>query len=196
VLAAGLVFGVGAGSTLAAWTDQTYARGEFTTSTFQVEANAGAGWVPASDSAGAAVLTFNTSTGLMPGASRYAPLSLRTTTGSLGGTVALKGATVDTSSGTLGAALQYRVVASATCNAAAFTAGATYLVGGATGTGAFQPLTVGQTGTTALGGATATAQGAPLQLCFQITLPTGAPNALQGKTTTASWTLDSTSVTQ
>ncbi|WP_051297338.1 SipW-dependent-type signal peptide-containing protein [Brevibacterium album] len=202
LLAGGLVLGAGATSTLAAWTDETTARGEFAASTFSVQANASkpysasGPWTSAESDV--AVLRFDAS-GLAPGSVRYAPLALRTGTESLGGNAVLGPAQV-VSSGSgaadLGAALRYRVVVSDTCAAAAFTSGARYLVGAAGAAGGVR-LTTGQSEASplALPAAAASAPGAPVRMCFELTLPAGAANALQGQTATADWRITAISET-
>ncbi len=202
LLAGGLVLGAGATSTLAAWTDEAVVKGEFAASTFSVQANASkpysvsGPWTSADSDV--AVLRFDAS-GLAPGSVRYAPLALRTGAGSLGGSAVLGPAQV-TSSGTgeadLGAALRYRVVVADTCAETAFSSGARYLVGAAGASGAVR-LTTGQDEATplALPAAAASAPGTPVRMCFELTLPAGAPNALQGGTATANWRITAISET-
>lgn len=198
LLAGGLVLGLGGAVTLAAWTDQENATGSFTTSAFRVESNvtspfnAGGSWVLDSPATGS-TLGF-VAGGMSPGSIRYAPIALRTVAGSVGGTVLLSGATV-TSDGTgtadLGAALRYRVVVSATCDATAFNAEARFVVGDAS---TFQPLTTAQTTTAvSLAPASSSLPGAPTQFCFQVQLPVGVSNDLQGRSSSALWRFNSTS---
>jgi hypothetical protein len=63
------------------------------------------------------------------------------------------------------------------------------------GAGGAEPLTVGQsTGVVnPVQAASATLPGEPTQFCFEVTLPAGASNALQGQTATATWQFMATS---
>lgn len=199
VLATGLVLGAGATTTLAAWTDQVIAEGSFSASTFVIEVNSSTPydeaenqWAAAADQA--AVLQFDAA-GMTPGSTRYAAVALRVATGSIGGTAVLNGAAVDSPSGDLGAHLQYRVIDSASCSEEAFGAGADYRVGGPND---HEPLTAGQDDQTAaleLAPATADGPGTPVNLCFEVILPAGAPNDLQGQAAIATWSFDATSET-
>lgn len=204
VLACGLALGVGAGSTLAAWTDETHARGEFEASTFVVEANpstpfsAGASWAPHTEQA--AVLQLG-ATGLTPGSTRYAALALRASQGSLGGTAVLGGAEVTGDGGgtpQLGPALRYRAAvynpSAGACDVGDFGAGSDFLVGGP---GSVVPLTTGQDAQdpVELPAADDSAPGTPIHLCVELSLPAGANNALQNRSATARWQIISTSET-
>jgi hypothetical protein len=154
--------------------------------------SASGAWSPNNASPGAA-LVF-TATDMSPGSVVYAPFAIRTTANSVAGEVVLGVPTV-TSSGTgtadLGAALRYRVVRSATCDAASFTGNPPFVVG-SDGAKAF---TQGQAAgvVNPLAAASATLPGAPTQFCFEVTLPAGANNALQGQTATATWQFTATS---
>lgn len=192
VLAAGLVLGVGAAVTLASWTDSEYATGSFESSVFNTQSSVNGGaYADNSVSPGATVAVAGP---FAPGVSSYIPVLIRTTVNSVAGTAVLNGAVLGGADpATLGAALVYRVVrTTATCNAAAF-AGAPAFVVGAAGTA--RPLTAGQESgvTNALAAATSTAPGAAAGFCFEVTLPAGASNSLQGTTTTATWQLVATS---
>jgi predicted ribosomally synthesized peptide with SipW-like signal peptide len=193
VLAGGLVLGVGATVTLASWNDSEFAKGSFTTSVFDTESNVqGGGYADNSTSPGPTV-TFSGS-GFSPGVSQYFSDLIRTKANSTAGTLVLGAATLGgTDAATLGAALVYRVVrTTGTCNAAAFTGSPAFVVGaGAT----FRALTVGQeTGVTnTLAAATGSAPGDPTGFCFEVTLPAGAANSLQGKAATATWQFVATS---
>lgn len=130
-----------------------------------------------------------------PGVSAYFPVLVRTTAASIGGTVSLGGATLGgADAATLGTALVYRVVrTTGTCGAAAFTGSPVFVVGAA---GVTRPLTSAQEVgvTNPLAAAGATTPGAPTGFCFEVTLPAGAPNSLQGKAATATWPLQATSL--
>lgn len=195
LLAGGLVLGVGATATLAAWVDSENAAGSFTATVFDTEASVNGTTYADYPTAPGATIAFDT-TGMSAGSVRYGSLSIRTKTNSSAGSLNIQAATV--TNGTtdtaplLGDALRYRVVRSATCTAAAFTGTPTWVVGGA---GDARALNTAQnSGTTVtLAAATTTAPGAATPLCFEVTLPTGASNSLQGKSATAVWTVTSTS---
>jgi predicted ribosomally synthesized peptide with SipW-like signal peptide len=188
LLAGGLVLGVGATATLAAWVDTENAAGSFTATVFDTEASVNGTTYADSPTAPGATMSA--------GSTRYGLLSIRTKTNSTAGSLSIQAATV-TNGATdtaplLGDALRYRVVRSATCTAAAFTGTPTWVVGGAGDTRALN--TAQNAGTTvALAAATTTAPGAATPLCFEVTLPAGASNSLQGKSATAVWTVTSTS---
>ncbi|MEV7604046.1 SipW-dependent-type signal peptide-containing protein [Paenarthrobacter sp. NPDC089322] len=192
LLAGALVLGLGSSLTLASWTDNEFASGSFGASVFQTESNVtnpydALGTWSANDASPGAVLAFNAA-GMSPGTVVYAPFAIRTTAASVGGEVVL-GVPVVSSSGTgvadLGAALRYRVVRSATCDASAFTGSPAFVVG----SDGVKPFSVGQDAgvVNPLQAATATLPGAPTQFCFEVSLPLGANNALQGQTATATW---------
>lgn len=193
VLAGALVFGVGATITLASWTDNEYATGSFTTSVFNTESNVqGAGYADNNAAPGPTV-TFAAS-GFSPGVSVYFSDLIRTKANSLAGTLVLGGATLGgTDAATLGAALVYRVVSTTgTCSAAAFTTGSPVFVVGSAGT--TRALTAGQeAGVTNALAAGTSSPGTPIGFCFEITLPVGASNTLQGKAATATWQFAATS---
>ncbi|WP_081765968.1 SipW-dependent-type signal peptide-containing protein [Arthrobacter sp. 31Y] len=197
-LAGALVLGVGSSVTLAAWTDSDQATGSFGASVFATESTAAKPYVAsgpwaANDTAPGASLLFQ-ATAMSPGTVFYAPFAIRTTEKSVEGTVAL-GIPAVTSSGTgiadLGAALRYRVVRSASCDAAAFGGTPAFVVGSDGG----KPLTQGQAAgvVNPLAAATANQPGLPTQFCFEVSLPAGASTALQGQTATVTWPFTATS---
>lgn len=204
VLACGLALGTGATSTLAAWTDETHVQGEFTASTFELEANpstpytAAGPWSPHTEDA--AVLQLDAE-GLTPGSARYASLALRTVPGSLGGAAVLGGAEVTGDGGgdpQLGPALRYRAAVydpgAGACDTGAFGSGADFVVGTA---GSTVPLTAGGAAESplVLPEADDSEPGIPVHVCFELSLPSGADNALQGRSATARWQIISTSET-
>lgn len=198
VLAAGLVLGTGATMTLAEWTDRTLAAGEFSASTFVVQANAstpynpGAPWAQHTDDA--AILQLDAGD-MTPGSRKHAALALRTAPDSLGGTAVLSPGEIVAGSDTgLADALRYRVVVSALCESSVFSRGATYVVGGPDSAA---PLTAGQDpdAPLTLAAATPDAPGQPLHLCVEMTLPAGTDNALQGAQMEARWRIASQSQT-
>lgn len=186
LLAAGVVLGVGATATLAGWTDVEYSRGTFTSSVFDTESSVNS--AAYADNAVSPGATVTVSGAFSPGVSAYVPVLIRTKAASISGTITVNGATLGgTDAATLGSALVYRVVrTTGTCAATAFTGSPAYVVGGAATTRA---LTVGQeTGVVnTIAAATSAAPGAATGFCFEVTLPTGSPNSLQGRSATATW---------
>lgn len=182
VLACGLVLGVGASTTLAAWNDSEYTKTTFTAGTFTiVGATNGSTFTEHATAATAATLTFTTSSiaaAMTPGDKVYGLYSVKTGSSSMAGTVQLKAASTNGTG--LGAYLTYsvRTITQTTCNATNFTAGSA-----TTGLPSGVALTVGATTTQSL-----SAKGADqINYCFEITLPTGTANAAQGTTLDASW---------
>lgn len=181
VLAGGLVFGVGAAVTLAAWNDSEYAAGQFTASVFTTESNSGPGWVSTTQES-PATLAFN-ATAMSPGVSHYASLDIRTTAAStVGGTVALNSAS---KADTLADVLEYRAVligSTTTCNLAAFSGSPTWVAGGASTyvAGGAMPGSPPNTALSAGAGNT-------LRYCFDVRVTTGAGNSYQGTTGTLTW---------
>ena len=192
VLASGLVLGVGATVTLASWSDNEFATGNFTSSVFATESSVNG--TPYADNAVSPGPTVSLAGPFAPGVSHYFPVLIRTKTNSVAGTVVLGGATVAGADAlTLGATLVYRVVSTTgACAGAAFSGSPTFVVGAAATTRA---LTAGQEGgvTNTLVAATGVAPGAATGFCFEVTLPASAANSLQGKTATATWQFVATS---
>jgi predicted ribosomally synthesized peptide with SipW-like signal peptide len=194
VLAAGVVLGLGVTATLASWNDSEFATGSFATSVFNTESNVqSAGYADNAASPGPTV-TF-AGAGLSPNTSAYFTVLVRTKATSIAGTVSLAGATVGgADAATLGTALVYRVVATTgTCAASAFLGSPSWVVGAAS---TYRALTAGQEigVSTSLAAATVSLPGAATGFCFEVTLPSGALNTLQGKTATATWQFTATSV--
>lgn len=198
LLAGALALGIGGSVTLAAWTDSDFATGTFGASVFVTESNvtkpySASGTWSTNDVAPGGALVF-TATAMSPGTVVYAPFAIRGKAASVAGEVVL-GVPSVTSSGTgsadLGAALRYRVVRSASCDASAFTGTPAFVVG----SDGAKPFTQGQAAgvVNPLAAATATLPGAPTQFCFEVTLPAGANSALQGQTATATWQFTATS---
>ncbi len=204
ILAAVGVLGIGAGVTLAAWTDTEWIFGGSNTDTpigtsvFEIEQNVydGQSWQnrenwPTDATAGKLNFTVAATT-LTPGSVVYAPVQLRAAPGSTGGTAVLNGAVAGpNTNAALFAALTYQVrtgVTQANCNAAGIGAGTTIVAAG-------QPLTANGTASFPIGAATnATTAGTPVDVCFQITMPASATSsALQGQTVTPVWNFVATS---
>ncbi|MDP3950403.1 SipW-dependent-type signal peptide-containing protein [Microbacterium sp.] len=181
MLAAGVVLGVGAASTLAAWNDSEFTQADFTAGRFGiVGATNGATFSEHATAATAAALSFQlpaTTAAMAPGNTVYALFSVKTLNPSVAGTVQL---TADGANGAgLGAHLRYsvRTIPGTTCNATPQTGETVIVPAGST-------LTTGATLTQTL-----TANGASqVNYCFAVTLPTATPNAAQGLGLTARWT--------
>jgi predicted ribosomally synthesized peptide with SipW-like signal peptide len=193
-LAGGVVLGVGAAVTLAAWNDDVFTQGTFTAGTFDVQGSTdgGTSWVEADTAGGAATLAFtlggSTLQTLSPGDTVYAPFALHTATGTTNG-ADISIPTVTGDGGAILPNLSYTLVetSSATCDATAVAAAdSTVIVPAGTA------ITGGTSTTTAfsLDPATTTAAGAPTYLCYAVT----AGDALaQGQTGTVTWDFHATS---
>nr|WP_314841213.1 SipW-dependent-type signal peptide-containing protein [uncultured Microbacterium sp.] len=190
VLAGGLVLGVGAAVTLAAWNDSEFATGTFTAGSFNIEGSttsATTGYAEHNTAGTAATLAFQlpaVASSMSPGDVVYAPFWVRlSSTTTNNATLIPTGVTAGT--GGNEANLSYTVTAiapGATCGA------------GATGT----PVATGSSLSTQTGpasvplakGATAGTAGTAVQLCFAVT----AGSALtQGAPATATWQFTATS---
>lgn len=207
-IAAGvLVIGVGATYTLASWTDSEWVWGGagnapgIGTSEFEVEQNRStpfsnaASWENQETNPGGG-LTFTVGAlALTPGDSVYAPVALRTAPNSveaqvqLNGAVAATGVTVDDDGGALWDAIRVSVYTettddetsefapSATCNAdIASASGWTKIVDG-------QPLNTAASAAQTLDADSGSVQ----HYCFEVTLPAGSPDTLQGRTIAPAW---------
>ncbi|KAA0918764.1 SipW-dependent-type signal peptide-containing protein [Dietzia sp. ANT_WB102] len=136
LLAGGVVLGLGAVATLAAFTDDVFATGTFSSAKFSIQGSQAAAYPAASDASfkdypdptgapgtGHAALTFASS--MAPGDTVYAPFTIRTGPESGAGTVTLAGAYFSTA-GTLDPYLTYTVLnGGTTCAAGASTTNGT-----------------------------------------------------------------------
>jgi predicted ribosomally synthesized peptide with SipW-like signal peptide len=189
ILAGGLVLGVGAAITLAAWNDSEFATGTFTAGAFNLEGSTDDVTFTSHNTAiggqTAAAIQFSSGfNNLAPGSVVYAPFWVRldnaTTTNA---TLAAAG---EVSSGTNAANISYAVYAigpSATCDATA-TSGTQVASGSSLSAftaGSSIPLTKG---------ATAGTPGTAVQLCF---VATAASTLVQGATATGTWQFTATS---
>lgn len=178
VLAGGLVLGIGAAVTLAAWNDSENATGTFAAGQFNLEGSTDGGgtWGEHPDVASAAPLAFTLNPeNLAPDDVVYAPFAVRldaTTTNDATVTLAAAGTTGVITN------LTYTLVSTTgtTCDADAV-AGGTALVPAGTAVGTVPaaptfPLTAGDG-----------AAGTPVNLCFAVT----AGEIEQGQTGTATW---------
>lgn len=188
ILAGGIVLGVGAAVTLAAWTDDEWAEGVFGAGSFNVEGSttgAPDSFTDHESSDGAASLDFElpASANLSPGDSVAAPFVLR-----LDGATTYD-ATVDLTSaagtGANAANLSYGIVQVA--NAGACTVGATGTQIVPSGTALSS--TTGKQGFNLTAGADDTA-GAAVTLCFTVTAGDGLS---EGENATAQWQFTATS---
>lgn len=207
LLSGGLVLGLGATATLATWSDNEWVFGGIDgvtpgvgTSTFEVEQSrtlANIAW-DQFETANGGVLTLDSKAlALTPGDATYTHVSLRSTSASVAGKINLLAATTavspqPVSDAGLWAALRLRVVVttgtSPTCSAASFSSGATYAVG----TFAAPAL---MTATPVTLDSSLSAAGANQQnYCFELTLPTGVADTLQGKKVTPAWQFHSESL--
>lgn len=190
ILAGGLVFGVGATATVAAWTDTETSKGEFTAGKFNIEVSVdGTNWTTTNPS-----MTFS-ATAMYPGQKVYAPVFVRTTDGTtVGGklTVAPNGITGPNA---FASALTYRAVArtpegsGVMCNASNFPGPGNVIIGQSSGV----PLSSKPTG---LPTQNLASRGTSVQAyCFEVELPTGASNNAQNQSATHTWTFNAESST-
>lgn len=203
LLASGLVLGVGATFTLAAWTDNEWVFGGAGpdggtpgTKTYAMQQNtlapfAEASWTDEPEANGGGLDFTIAAASMLPGDTVYAPFQLRAKAGSEGLTVTLAEArqatpTVEpTNSTELYNAMRYRAwigVDAANCTAAGDKSTGTVLVGAGS-----RLNTTSAVALTLPAGTTSAAAGEPESLCFAMTLPVGAPATLQGKNVVPLW---------
>lgn len=211
IAAALTVIGLGAVTTLASWTDSEWVFGGLNgdpdlpgvgTSMFNVEQNTDPDiepnqWADEDTNPGGGLSFSPGALALTPGDSIYAPVALRAAAGSVDGTVLLQkavaaaGVTVSDQDHALWEAVQQRVAASETpftCDSDAFSGSPTVIASGALGTA--QEAGSGQS---LPAGATDNDPGAPQYYCFELTLPSGSPDTLQGRTIAPAWEFAATS---
>lgn len=188
LLAGGLVLGVGAAATLAAWNDSEFGSGTFTAGTFNIVGATDAATFSQHPTSPGATLSFSlpTTAGAMtPGDKVYALFSVKTVNPSMAGTVQLKAAAGNGSG--LGAQLTYsvRTVSTAAgCSAANW--GSASVV---TGLPAAQALTVGATTSQVLNAN----GGNQVNYCFEVIMNPAAPTTAQGTSQLAVWEFAATS---
>ncbi|WP_324014092.1 SipW-dependent-type signal peptide-containing protein [Microbacterium sp. JZ37] len=186
VLAGGVVLGIGAAATLAAWNDTEHTTATLTAGTFGiVGATNGTTFTEHASAGAAAVLNFQVApTAMTPGTTTYALFSVRTVNPSVAGSVLLTATDSNATTG-LGQYLTYgvRTVPAAQCDATTFGAStATVILSGS-------PL-----GADAASSQSLSANGAStVNYCFAVTLPSTAPNAAQGASVTPTWQFTATS---
>jgi predicted ribosomally synthesized peptide with SipW-like signal peptide len=191
ILAGGLVLGVGAAVTLAAWNDSEAVYGDFGTGTFDLQGslNGGGAWANHDGTTTASKLSFQlpaTATALSPGDTVYAPFALRlaaNTTNSANISVAA----VQTGTSTGLTLTVYNTGASTTCDATV-TTGAIANFGGA--------LNATPAGTifTLAPGAPTTVAGAAVNLCFKVAATSTQASLPQGQVTKVTWTFTAASI--
>lgn len=196
MLAGGLVLGVGAAITLAAWSDSEFATGTFTAGTFNLQGSttsATAGFSDHASAGGAAALTFTAPfSNLSPGQTVYSPFWVRLAANTTSpATLDLVSVTsTDTAPGTNSANLAYSVYAigaTATCDATV-TSGTPVVMGSGT-TLATNAAVAGAT--PSLGNGTPVSNpGTATQLCFVVTAGQG---LVQGGSTSSTWQFTATS---
>lgn len=177
VLAGGLVLGVGATMTLAAWNDSEYSSATFTAGRFDI-VGAPDGTTFSSHPAGTpAALTFSAPFGAMvPGSTVYALFSVKTASPSVAGSLQLS---VTSTAGTgLGTYLRYgvRTIAGTTCNGTTYPAGTAVVPDNST-------MATAGTGAQAV----AANGGSTVNYCIAVTLPAAADNGAQGLTAIQTW---------
>lgn len=184
VLAGGLVLGIGATATMAAWTDSQYATATFTSGVFVLESSTdGSSW---QNHTAASPATLSMGTGAMsPGASGFGYLDVRTTRDStLGGTASLLPATtVAQSDAGMVNALEIRakvIAAGQACN------------GTALSEVPYRAATADPNASGDLKLATGAA-GIPARFCLEVRMKTNAPNSVQGKSAGLVWIVNGTS---
>ncbi|MEU4015203.1 SipW-dependent-type signal peptide-containing protein [Microbacterium sp. NPDC028030] len=184
VLAGGLVLGIGAAATLAAWNDSEFGSANFVAGRFDiVGAVDGATFSSHATTGTAAALNFQLApTAMAPGNTTYALFSVKTANPSVAGTLLL---TAGTPTGTgLASYLTYgvRTISGTSCTSTSYAGGTSVVADGSALTAA---------GATAqVVAANGTAQ---VNYCFAVTLPSTAPNAAQGLTMAQTWQIQGTS---
>lgn len=176
ILAGGLVLGLGAAVTLAAWNDSEFASGSFAAGTFDLEGSAtnGTTFTEHASLGSPVALTF-AATNVSPGTSYYAPFAVRLAANtSYDATVTMTNAA---SSGSL-AGLTYKVLDSGTWGCTSSTTGSTVVTAG-TALG-----TVPGSTTFALTQGSGASPGAAKFLCFVVTADS---SLVQGTTANVTW---------
>lgn len=187
LLAGGLVLGVGAAATLAAWNDSEFGSGTFTAGTFNIVGATDAATFSQHPTSPGASLSFSlpTAAAMTPGDKVYALFSVKTVNPSMAGSVQVKAASGNSSG--LGAQLTYsvRTVGTAAgCSAANW--GAATVVAGlpvaqALTTGASTSQTLNANG------------GNQINYCFEVVMNQAAPTTVQGTSQVAVWEFAATS---
>ncbi|MFC8179597.1 MULTISPECIES: SipW-dependent-type signal peptide-containing protein [Nocardiaceae] len=198
LLAGGLVLGVGAAVTLAAWSDNVFGNSDFATGDARWELQGNfetttplteAGWGDYDITPGGGIaFPIPLKNNLTPGDVVRAPVAIRLAPGQeLGASVTLDAPNLDAGN-LLQNALTYGIYSGVT--AADCVAGN---VGAATLVPVGSPLSTGGTFTIASGAAAE--NGTPVELCYVVTLPSGTPSNVSGlQTGTLVWDFQGTSI--
>lgn len=189
VLAGGLVLGVGATLTLAAWNDSEYASGALTTSTFDLQSSTNVSTNFSSHPEGSPLVLDFAATGLTPGSLKQEQIFIRNV-GTAAGTYTFSAPkmSADDASFPLVSHLKYRAIeTTGACLPASFTSGATYLAGGpsawvAIGSPASTPKNI-------------VAGGTVVGICAELQLSATTPNDRQGKAAAVQFVTMATSAT-
>lgn len=193
VLAGGLVFGIGATATLAAWTDTEAASGSFEAGTFNIDLSVDKTWGNSRE------MTFK-ATGMYPGSKVYAPAYVRTTAATtMKGQIQVVGSGVSGSANTIAESLEYRTVTrsfpsaaeafASPCDASAFAGSPTFVFGGGASK---QPLRASATSSAKQ--TVSPVAGSVQAYCFEVVLPASTPSAAQGTSAAHTWTFNAESV--
>lgn len=154
----------------AAFTDSVDATSSFSTGTIAIEAN---------DQSGTVSFTSLSMNGMVPGSVNYASLKIGNV-GTIPFDYTMSTATSGDATLAAGLAIGIKLTATSTCDASTYGASGTSAYAEATGLGsaaiATRPLAVG----------------ASEYLCFKVSLPSGASNTLQGRSTDATFTFAAT----
>ncbi|PJJ70782.1 putative ribosomally synthesized peptide with SipW-like signal peptide [Diaminobutyricimonas aerilata] len=182
ILAGGVVLGVGAAVTLAAWSDSEFATGLFSAGSFNLEGSAnGTAYDehPAADAPASLAFSLPLAQNLAPEETVYAPFAVR-----LDDTTTSPADVALTVAGTTGvvAGLTYELIATSSFGCDATTTGTTIVPSGTA-------LTAG-TGSFDLAAGTAGAAGAPVNLCFAVSADS---SLAQGQSGAVTWQFAATS---
>ncbi len=182
ILAVGMLLGLGAVATMAAWSDSAFSTGSFGTNAFNIQGSVDGGttWAEMATAPGGTLPFAVNAASLTPGDTVYAPISLRIDPNAqnFGATVSLSGANL--TGGNLTTTLRYAAksgVSAANCTSSGFAANGTALVAANTA------LSVGSGSTTFALAKDST----PVSVCFAVTLPSSATASTQNDTATATW---------
>lgn len=188
------------GDTVASFVDNTFARGTFSSSKWNVQGNASGGttvdsnaWMDHLPSGSPAVFQPAVGT-VVPGSTRsYSRFGLRMAKGSLSGATVTIPVGVEISSNQA-ARFRMRVVHSSsdTCNSGSFTTGTPqFVIGTSSEYGNMLSGPDTGKGTITLDAGTAVAAGPPVYLCYEFSLPLPVPtNLTNGAEATVRWTFN------
>jgi hypothetical protein len=185
-LAGGLVFGIGAGLTVASWTDAEKVYTDMGTSRFAVQIDTGSGFVDAASVPVSATGVFPTTAGAV-----YVPVYVRTspTLPSAAGGVQLSVAALPATG--LSPVLRYRVAGSTRaggCGSGQFTGSPSWIVGGAA---TYQAVTTGAGPTTSR--ALAASGADEVGYCIEFTVTDAAASSNMGLSSVVTFTFTGTS---